>query len=177
MALTLYSRYKSSTLPHAEKLGIRQLNVQFAERKVCYDYADIRELALAWAVMVHKAREASTPLSSCHCSDDWATVSELNTSELTAIIDGCIGTQWRSHPSIIMQHYIFLSRNLSYTGLTHAKQLVILVGPTKAIGVAINCIMDRQHYTALADRLRGCQPSTEASGTQCSNSPQKAAKE
>jgi len=29
-------------------------------------------------------------------SDDWVTVSELNSSELTAIIYGCIGAKWRS---------------------------------------------------------------------------------
>jgi exodeoxyribonuclease V alpha subunit len=53
---------------------------------------------------------------------------------------------------------MLLSRNLLYTGLTRAKQLAILVGPTKAIGLAINRIMDRQRYTALADRLRHQSP-------------------
>jgi exodeoxyribonuclease V alpha subunit len=55
---------------------------------------------------------------------------------------------------IFMQHYVLLSRNLLYTGLTRAKQLAILVGPTKAIGLSIKRIMDRQRYTALAERLR-----------------------
>ena len=55
---------------------------------------------------------------------------------------------------IIMQHYLLLSRNLLYTGLTRAKQLAILVGPTKAIGISIKRVTDRQRYTALADRLR-----------------------
>ena len=63
-----------------------------------------------------------------------------------------------------MQHYILLSRNLLYTGLTRAKQLAILVGPTKAIGVAINRIMDRQRYTALADRLRQPKPHMQRAG-------------
>ncbi len=52
-----------------------------------------------------------------------------------------------------MQHYVLLSRNLLYTGLTRAKHLAILVGPTKAIGVAVTRIIDRQRYTALAERL------------------------
>ena len=55
---------------------------------------------------------------------------------------------------ISIQHYLLLSRNLLYTGLTRAKQLAILVGPTKAIGVAIKSVIDRQRYTALADRLK-----------------------
>ncbi len=53
-----------------------------------------------------------------------------------------------------MQHYLLLSRNLVYTGLTRAKQLVVLIGPTKAIGLAIKRVTDRQRYTALADRLK-----------------------
>src|SRR5260221_7733761 len=50
--------------------------------------------------------------------------------------------------------YVLLSRNLLYTGLTRAKQLAILVGPTKAIELAIKRVTDRQRYTALADRLK-----------------------
>jgi exodeoxyribonuclease V alpha subunit len=55
---------------------------------------------------------------------------------------------------IILQHYVLLSRNLVYTGLTRAKQLAILVGPTKPIGLAIKRVTDQQRYTALADRLK-----------------------
>jgi exodeoxyribonuclease V alpha subunit len=39
-----------------------------------------------------------------------------------------------------MQHYLLLSRNLIYTGLTRAKQVapqVIVVGSSKAIGLAV----------------------------------------
>ena len=60
-----------------------------------------------------------------------------------------------------MQHYVLLSRNLLYTGLTRAKQLAILVGPTKAIGFSIKRVMDRQRYTALAERLKRWDPSMQ----------------
>lgn len=53
-----------------------------------------------------------------------------------------------------MQHYLLLSRNLPYTGLTRAKQLVVLVGSTRAIGLAIKRVTDQQRYTALADRMK-----------------------
>lgn len=59
---------------------------------------------------------------------------------------------------VFMQHYMLLSRNLLYTGLTRAKQLAIPVGPTKAIGLAVKRIMDRQRYTALSERLKRLQP-------------------
>jgi exodeoxyribonuclease V alpha subunit len=99
----------------------QEVVVQFAERQVSYDYADLSELALAWAITVHKSQGSEYPI---------------------VILP------------IFLQHYVLLSRNLLYTGLTRAKQLAILVGPTKAIGLSIKRIMDRQRYTALADRLR-----------------------
>ncbi len=103
----------------------QEVVVQFAERQVSYDYADLSELALAWAVTVHKSQGSEYPV---------------------VIFP------------VFMQHYMLLSRNLVYTGLTRAKQLAILVGPTKAIGLAVKRIMDRQRYTALAERLKRLQP-------------------
>ena len=99
----------------------QEVAVQFAERSVRYDYADVSELALAWAVTVHKAQGSEYPV---------------------VILP------------IFMQHYLLLSRNLLYTGLTRARQLAILVGPTKAIGLAVKRITDRERYTALAERLK-----------------------
>jgi exodeoxyribonuclease V alpha subunit len=54
---------------------------------------------------------------------------------------------------LYMQHYLMLSRNLIYTGLTWAKKLVILVGPQKVIGLAVRQVKDKQRYTLLAKRL------------------------
>ncbi len=105
----------------------QELTVQFTERAVTYDYADLSELALAWAVTVHKSQGSEYPV---------------------VIFP------------IFMQHYLLLSRNLLYTGLTRAKQLAILVGPTKAIGLAIKRVTDRQRYTALADRLKSLSASS-----------------
>lgn len=66
-------------------------------------------------------------------------------------------SQGSEYPVIILplylQHYILLSRNLFYTGLTRAKKLAILVGPQKAIALAIKQIKDQQRYTYLARRL------------------------
>ena len=55
---------------------------------------------------------------------------------------------------LFLQHYLLLSRNLVYTGLTRAKKLAILVGPTRAIGMSMKRVNDQKRYTALADRLR-----------------------
>ncbi len=99
----------------------QEVRVRFAEREVSYDYADVGELALAWAITVHKSQG-----------------SEFHTVLFP----------------LFMQHYVLLSRNLTYTGLTRAKNLAVLIGSPKAIGLSVKRVTDRQRYTALADRLR-----------------------
>jgi exodeoxyribonuclease V alpha subunit len=54
------------------------------------------------------------------------------------------------------QHYIMLRRNLLYTAITRGKQLVILVGTSKAINIAIRNISVESRYTMLAERLVKC---------------------
>jgi len=98
----------------------QEVTVQFAERQVNYDYADMDEITLAWCVTVHKAQGSEYPV---------------------VILP------------LYMQHYMMLSRHLLYTGLTRAKQLAILVGPKKAIGLAVRQVKDQQRYTLLRERL------------------------
>ncbi|MDX2241523.1 MAG: ATP-dependent RecD-like DNA helicase [Leptolyngbyaceae cyanobacterium bins.302] len=100
----------------------QEVTVQFAERSVSYDYADLNEITLAWAVTIHKSQGSEYPV---------------------VILP------------IYMQHYLMLSRNLIYTGLTRAKKLAIVVGPQKAIALAVRQIKDRQRYTLLDKRLQG----------------------
>ena len=97
------------------------MTVQFEERFVNYDYADINELALAFAVTIHKAQGSEYPV---------------------VILP------------IFMQHYVMLSRNLIYTGLTRARKLAVVVGTTKAISLAVKQVKDSNQYTYLQERLR-----------------------
>ncbi|PSB27181.1 ATP-dependent RecD-like DNA helicase [Stenomitos frigidus ULC18] len=99
----------------------QDVTVQFTERLVSYDYADLNEIALAWAITIHKSQGSEYPV---------------------VILP------------IYMQHYLMLSRNLIYTGLTRAKQLAIVVGPQKAIALAIRQVKDQQRYTLLDQRLQ-----------------------
>jgi len=56
---------------------------------------------------------------------------------------------------VLTQHYVMLQRNLLYTAVTRAKELVVLVGTRRAIAMAVrnNTVQDR--HTALDVRLRG----------------------
>ena len=44
------------------ELEEQEMIVQFAERAVTYDYADLAEISLAWAVTVHKSQGSEYPV-------------------------------------------------------------------------------------------------------------------
>jgi len=54
---------------------------------------------------------------------------------------------------LLTQHYLLLQRNLLYTAVTRAKELVVLVGTLKAISIAIRNNKVAQRNTRLAQRL------------------------
>lgn len=60
---------------------------------------------------------------------------------------------WQTSNLRHMQHYLMLSRNLLYTGLTRAKKLAIVIGAKKAIAIALNQTHQQQRYTRLPQRL------------------------
>jgi exodeoxyribonuclease V alpha subunit len=84
---------------------------------------------------------------------DYADLNEITLAFATTIHK----SQGSEYPVVVlpvfMQHYIMLSRNLIYTGVTRARQLVILVGSQKAIRMAVGQVKDQQRYTLLAHRL------------------------
>lgn len=51
-------------------------------------------------------------------------------------------------------HYIMLQRNLLYTAITRAKEMVILIGSSKALNRAVFTNNTQKRYTLLAQRLR-----------------------
>ena len=63
------------------------------------------------------------------------------------------------YPAVVIplhtQHYLMLQRNLLYTGITRAKECVVIVGTKQALGICIrnNQVMQRNSY--LAERLQG----------------------
>ena len=55
---------------------------------------------------------------------------------------------------LVTAHYMMLQRNLLYTAITRARQLCVLVGSHKAIGIAVKNNQVARRYTALDWRLR-----------------------
>ena len=53
------------------------------------------------------------------------------------------------------QHYVMLQRNLLYTAITRAKQMIVIVGTPKALKLAIANDKVAQRYTTLKQRLCG----------------------
>ncbi|MEP7270916.1 MAG: ATP-dependent RecD-like DNA helicase [Acidobacteriota bacterium] len=66
-------------------------------------------------------------------------------------------SQGSEYPVVVIplhvQHYVMLSRNLLYTALTRAKQLVVLIGTKKAIGAAMRNREAVRRFTGLAKAL------------------------
>lgn len=56
---------------------------------------------------------------------------------------------------ILSAHYLMLQRNLLYTAITRARELCVLVGSRRAIGIAVGNNKVAQRYTALDWRLKG----------------------
>jgi len=53
------------------------------------------------------------------------------------------------------QHYIMLKRNLIYTAITRARELVVLIGSLKALAIAVNNDQVSERYTSLKEKLAG----------------------
>ena len=67
-------------------------------------------------------------------------------------------SQGSEYPCVVMpvhtQHYVMLQRNLLYTGITRGKKLVVLLGTTKAVALAVRNGEAARRCSALQRRLR-----------------------
>ena len=91
------------------------------DEQVDYDFAELDELAHAYAVTIHRSQGSEYP----------AVVIPLTTSS-----------------------WMMLQRNLLYTGVTRAKQLIILVGSRRALAQAVRTPGAGRRHTALSHRLQ-----------------------
>lgn len=67
-------------------------------------------------------------------------------------------SQGSEYPAVIIpihtQHYIMLRRQLLYTAVTRGKRMVVIVGSTKALALAVRNSDEDARFTMLTERLR-----------------------
>ena len=72
-------------------------------------------------------------------------------------------SQGSEYPAVVIpvltQHYAMLQRNLLYTGVTRGKRLVVLVGQTKAVAIAVRNVSGRRRWSKLKEWLQ--QPAVQ----------------
>jgi exodeoxyribonuclease V alpha subunit len=100
--------------------GESRLVVAYDGRRITYDEADLDELALAYAISVHKSQGSEYPIIVL---------------------------------PLVTQHYVMLQRNLLYTALTRARQMVVLVGSAKAVRVAVQADQPCRRQSLLQWRI------------------------
>ena len=99
----------------------KQMVIRFGKREVVYEFGEMDELELAYAITIHKSQGSEFPV---------------------VVIP------------LAMQQYLLLQRNLLYTGVTRGKQMVVLVGQKKALGMAVCNEATRHRHGGLFERLR-----------------------
>ncbi|MGE5557363.1 MAG: ATP-dependent RecD-like DNA helicase [Bacillota bacterium] len=103
----------------------KEVRVNYPEpggyRTVFYDFNELDELTLAYAISVHKSQG----------------------SEYKAVV-----------LVLTTQHYMMLQRNLLYTAVTRARDLVVIVGAKKALAIAVRNSRQEERRTFLSRRLK-----------------------
>ena len=106
----------------------QNVTICFEARPLIYDFGELDEIVLAYAISVHKSQG----------------------SEYRAVI-----------VPIFRQHYLLLQRNLIYTAVTRARDLVILVGSWKALVMGIKNDKTQKRFSYLSRRLQYSHRSSE----------------
>jgi len=72
-------------------------------------------------------------------------------------------SQGSEYPCVVLplhtQHFLLLKRNLLYTAVSRARKLLVVVGSSRALEIAIHEVGDATRFTRLAERLRQKQRS------------------
>lgn len=101
----------------------------------------------------HGAHTLSVDFDGRPVSYDWNEADQL----VLAYVISVHKSQGSEFPAVVIplvtQHYLMLQRNLVYTAVTRARQLCVVVGDRRAIGMAVNNNKVAHRYTALGWRI------------------------
>jgi len=95
----------------------------------------------------------SVDFDGCLAQYEWSETDELTLAYAVSVHKA----QGSEFPVVVMpivtQHYMMLQRNLLYTAVTRARNLCVLTGSRRAIGIAVHNNKVAQRFTALEWRL------------------------
>ena len=98
--------------------------------------------------------EIKVNFDGCLVTYDFNELDEITLAYATSIHK----SQGSEYPAVVIpiatQHYMLLVRNLLYTAVTRGKKLVVLIGQTKALAIAIKNVALKTRITNLRFRLR-----------------------
>ncbi len=92
------------------------MEINFSGKNVQYEFAELEDITLAYAITVHKSQGSEYP---------------------------CVILP------ISAAHFIMLQRNLLYTAITRASQMLILVGTRQALAIAVGNKKTKRRNTSL----------------------------
>jgi ATP-dependent exoDNAse (exonuclease V) alpha subunit len=115
-----------------------------------------RAAAFGWQCARH--RRAIRPAIAGH---DGSTVGSYGFGELDILAPAYAATihksQGSEYPAVVIpvmtQHYAMAQRNLLYTGVTHGKRLVVLVGQKMTVAIAVLNVSGRRRWSKLDEWL------------------------
>ena len=108
----------------------RQMLVDFEDRVAFYDFNDVEQLELAYAITVHKSQG----------------------SEFPAVIFSIVGVSNKLY-----------YRNLLYTAVTRAKEILVIIGTPEMLETMIENNRRTLRYSCFKDMLRKeCLPNEES---------------
>lgn len=162
----LNEKMQAQLNPHGKALGVRSIRVGDRVVQNRNDYTDGRETSNGQVGVVKSYDPDSTE---AHIVlDDERTIviptTDMDTWSLAwaLSIHKSQGSQWPAVVTAVSTaHYVMLSRALTYTAVTRAQKLVVVIGETRAMNMAVGKVDSRRRNSRLIERIHDAETSGE----------------
>jgi exodeoxyribonuclease V alpha subunit len=133
-------------------LGARSLNVELQQR--LNPSAEPRITRFGWVVRIDEEEGlVFIDYDGLRVEYETGELDEVSLAYATTVHK----SQGSEYPAVVvplaMQHYMLLERNLLYTAVTRGKKLVVVIGQTKALAMAVKRLGSVKRLTTLQHRL------------------------
>ena len=134
-------------------LGARSLNVELQQR--LNPSAEPRITRFGWVVRIDEEEGlVFIDYDGLRVEYETGELDEVSLAYATTVHK----SQGSEYPAVVvplaMQHYMLLERNLLYTAVTRGKKLVVVIGQTKALAMAVKRLGSVKRLTNLQHRLQ-----------------------